>query len=445
MSWRNRVIWSEGTFLHPHHFQQHDRYLESLIDAHSGSLQACGWGITSLDIDGELLALGKFAIRACRGIMPDGTAFDIPTDAPPPPPLPIPEELHQQTVFLALPLSRQGMIETDISGNNTLLARYRPFELDVSDNVTGHDKTVPLQVGQLQMRLMLADEERDYFSCLGLARILETRPDKGVVLDEAFIPPCLDCAASLKLKGFITELLGLLKHRSEALVGRVSGAGVGVAEISDFMMLQLVNRVVPLIEHLDKLPRLHPESFYRTAVQLAGELATFTADERRPPTFPVYQQDDHENSFAAVMDELRRSLTLVLEQNAIAITLEKRNYGIYLATVSDSGLFKQAQFVLAVKANLRQEALQAQFPAQVKIGPSDYIRQMVNSGLPGIGLRLLPVAPRHIPYHAGYTYFELDRSSEYWQGLEKSGAIAVHVSGTFSGLEMALWAIKGST
>ncbi|HEB94607.1 MAG TPA: type VI secretion system baseplate subunit TssK [Gammaproteobacteria bacterium] len=445
MSWRNKVIWSEGTFLHPHHFQQHDRYLESLIDARSGNLQAWGWGIISLNIDTELLALGKFAIRACRGIMPDGTAFDIPADAPPPPPLTIPEELHQQTVFLALPLSRQGMAETDISGDSALLARYRPFELDVSDNVTGHNKTVPLQVGQLQMRLMLDNEERDHFSCLGLARILEIRPDKGVILDDAFIAPCLDCSASPKLKSFITELLGLLKHRSEALVDRVSGIGAGVAEISDFMMLQLVNRVTPLIEHLDKLPRLHPESFYRTTVQLAGELATFTADGRRPPAFPAYQQDDHENSFAAVMDELRRSLTLVLEQNAIAITLEKRNYGIHLATVSDTDLFKQAQFVLAVKANLRQEALQAQFPAQVKIGPSDYIRQMVNSGLPGIGLRLLPVAPRHIPYHAGYTYFELDQSSEYWQGLEKSGAIAVHVSGTFSDLEMALWAIKGST
>jgi len=443
MSWRNKIIWSEGIFLHPHHFQQHDRYFENLIDVRSRSLQALGWGITALEIDTELLALGKFSIRACRGIMPDGTTFDIPTDTPPPPPLSIPEELHQQAVFLSLPLSRQGMAETNISDNNELLTRYRPFELEVNDNVTGRDKMVPLQVGQLQMRLVLADEARDHLSCLGLARILESRPDKGVILDDAYIPPCLDCAANPKLKGFITELLGLLKHRSEALVDRVSGTGAGVAEIADFMMLQLVNRATPLLEHLDNLPGLHPEIFYRTAVQLAGELATFTADGKRPLSFPAYQQDDHENSFAAVMDELQRSLTLVLEQNAIAIPLEECNYGIFLATISDTDLFKQAQFVLAVKANLRQEALQTQFPSQVKIGPSDYIRQMVNSGLPGIGLRLLPVAPRHIPYHAGYTYFELDRSSEYWQGLEKAGAIAVHVSGTFPGLEMELWAIKG--
>ncbi|MCP6146127.1 hypothetical protein, partial [Pseudomonas aeruginosa] len=27
MSWNNRVVWSEGMFLRPQHFQQHDRYL----------------------------------------------------------------------------------------------------------------------------------------------------------------------------------------------------------------------------------------------------------------------------------------------------------------------------------------------------------------------------------------------------------------------------------
>lgn len=32
MSWNNRVVWSEGMFLRPQHFQQHDRYLETLVD-----------------------------------------------------------------------------------------------------------------------------------------------------------------------------------------------------------------------------------------------------------------------------------------------------------------------------------------------------------------------------------------------------------------------------
>jgi type VI secretion system protein ImpJ len=34
--WDNKIIWSEGLFLQPHHFQQHDRYLEHLIRAQAG-------------------------------------------------------------------------------------------------------------------------------------------------------------------------------------------------------------------------------------------------------------------------------------------------------------------------------------------------------------------------------------------------------------------------
>ena len=33
-----RVIWSEGLFLRPHHFQQQERFFESLLDSRLGPL-----------------------------------------------------------------------------------------------------------------------------------------------------------------------------------------------------------------------------------------------------------------------------------------------------------------------------------------------------------------------------------------------------------------------
>lgn len=444
MPWRNKVIWTQGLFLRPHHLQQHDRYFEHLLESRCASLMTHGWGITELEIDKNQLSLGKFSITSCKGILSDGTPFHLPEDASPPPPLAIPEELFNETVYLALSLKRRGLIETDSSNVKESLARFNPQEIDVDDNVAGHESTAALQVGQLRLRLMLASEDRNDFSCLELARIQESRPDKGVVLDEAFIPTCLDCAASPKLKGFITELQGLLKHRREALGGRVSGAGRGgVAEIADFLMLQLVNRSLPVITHFANLPGLHPEAYYRTALQIAGELATFTADEKISPDFPPYKHNDLENTFDPLMKELRRSLSMVLEQNAIAIPLEDRKYGVRVASFADKSLLREAQFVLAIKADVPQEMLQSTFPSQLKIGPVEHIRQMVNSGLPGIGIHLLPVAPRQIPYHAGFTYFELDRNSSYWEGLEESSSFAMHVSGDFPGLKLEFWSIKG--
>jgi type VI secretion system protein ImpJ len=444
MPWRNKVIWSQGLFLRPHHLQQHDRYFEHLLDSRCASLQTHGWGITELEIDKNQLSLGNFSITACKGILPDGTPFNIPEDAPLPTPLSITEGMFNEKVYLGLALSRRGSIETESSSATKSLARFNPQEMEVNDNVAGHESSTTLQVGELRLHLMLDNEERNNFSCLELARVQESRPDKGIILDTAFLPTCLDCSASPILKGFITELQGLLEHRCEALVGRVSDGGRGgVAEIADFLLLLLVNRSLPLITHLANLPGLHPEAFYRSALQLAGELATFTSEQKRAPEFPPYQHNDQESTFTPLMKELRHSLSMVLEQNAIAIPLEERKYGVRVATIADKSLLHNAQFVLAIKADVSQEMLQSTFPSQLKIGAVEHIRQMVNSGLPGIGLRLLPVAPRQIPYHAGFTYFELDQTSSHWEGLEQSGAFAMHVSGDFPGLTMEFWSIKG--
>ena len=74
--------------------------------------------------------------------------------------------------------------------------------------------------------------------------------------------------------------------------------------------------------------------------------------------------------------------------------------------------------------------------------PVERIKDLVNLQLPGVGLRSLPVAPRQLPYHAGSHYFELDRQGELWKQIERSGNVALHVSGDFPGLELELWAVR---
>ena len=79
-----------------------------------------------------------------------------------------------------------------------------------------------------------------------------------------------------------------------------------------------------------------------------------------------------------------------------------------------------------------------------QIGPAERIRDLVSLQLPGVTLRALPVAPRQIPYHAGFTYFELEtRGNELWKQLENSGGLAMHIAGEFPGLAMEFWAVRG--
>ncbi len=302
-----------------------------------------------------------------------------------------------------------------------------------------------MPIGKLRLRYALEHEARSGFAGVGLARIVEVRPDKSTVLDDGFIPPLLTSAASGVLAGFISQLQGLLHHRGEALAGRVSETTTrGAAEIADYMLLQLCNNYEPLLTHLAAIaPQLHPEEFYRTAVSLAGELSTFTDTRKRPAAFPPYRHEDLQATFRPVMSALRASLSTVLEQTAVPIPLQERKFGIRVGPILDRSLVTDSVWVLAVKAQLPAETLRRNFPNLVKIGPVEQIRELITVALPGIAVRALPVAPRQLPYYAGTSYFELDRNSPYWAPLARSGGVAIHVTGDLPGLEIECWAIRG--
>ena len=87
MSWESKVVWQEGLFLQPHHFQQQDRYLESLVCGLAGSVTPYAWGLRELTLDTELLKLGKLAVKSATGLTPDGAIFRIPQVDPHPPAL----------------------------------------------------------------------------------------------------------------------------------------------------------------------------------------------------------------------------------------------------------------------------------------------------------------------------------------------------------------------
>ncbi|MCK4708106.1 MAG: type VI secretion system baseplate subunit TssK, partial [Gammaproteobacteria bacterium] len=148
------------------------------------------------------------------------------------------------------------------------------------------------------------------------------------------------------------------------------------------------------------------------------------------------------NTFKPVIQYLRKSFSAVYEQSAISLTFVERNYGIRVAEISDHSLIESSTFVLAVKADVATDVILSRFNAQVKLGPVERIRQLVNAQMPGIVLKPLSVAPRQIPFHSGFTYFQLEENSPYWKEMKQSGGFALHVGGEFPGLEIEFWAIR---
>ncbi|AIQ99827.1 type VI secretion protein [Pluralibacter gergoviae] len=444
MSIRNRIVWREGLFIKPQHFQQQQRHVDYTLHARLSAVSHYSFGLQELTLNEEYLNFGRIALVSAAGIMPDGTVFNIPGDDALPLPLEITDaSVTNQKVYLALPLAVSGVNEVSQEGESAT-TRLEAHRYDVRDLQSEGGDVVQLEVGKVRLRLMLERDDRSAYASMAVARIQDKRPDGGIVLDPGFMPCSVSVSAIPVLKRFLGESCGLVAERARSLAQRIAAPGQqGVADVAEFMMLQLLNRVQPQLAHLARVGGLHPERLHEALVQFCGELMTFTDESRLPSEFPAYRHDDPRNSFDPLMHSLRQALSTVLSPRAVSIRLHKQQYGIVMAMVGDSELMHSAEFILAVRARMPQEQLRKQLLQQIKAASSEKIRELISLQLPGIPLLPLPVAPRQLPYHAGYSYFQIDRQSPAWSTLIQGNTLAFHIAGEFPELDMQLWAIRG--
>ncbi len=459
MSSDNRVVWAEGMFLRPQHFQQQTRYFERIIHQRVESVRAFAWGVVECTLDRAALAIGKFALSSAVGVLDDGTPFAIPHDTDAPPPIDVPETTRNQRVLLTLPLRRSGMPDTLLRDRDDVSARFAARDYEAPDAIVGSDLVSTVQIGRPRLRFVVETPQSDLggFAMLPLAKIVEVRGgDRQVIIDDQFtgerapfIPPCLSIATTA-LASFATELQGMLQHRGEALAQRLTQPGMrGSGELINMLTLQLVNRYTPVMAHYAQRPLVHPRDFHELLLEIAGELASFYAANRRPPDFPPYQHDDLQATFTPVIIAIRRFLLAMIRVSALQIPLEIKKFGVRVGVLTPEakGLLRAGSWVLTARGPLPPDALRRKLPTSAKLGPVEQIAQLVNVALPGIGLHPMPAAPPQLPYVAQTTYFELDRSSQFFRDLANSGGIAIHVPPEEwpKELELELWAIRQET
>lgn len=443
---KNRVLWQEGMFALPQHFQQQQRHNDAMLCERMNALGDFAWGFTELSLNIELLVQGKVMIDRAAGCMPDGTVFRIPDQDL----MPLPFQTQALTtpgshdIYLALPVVTHNISEVQgLRSVGQSSGRYGATSTDVRDVHTDDGDMQSITLGQLALRIVSGAEDLSAMVVLPLCRIRNYNPGGALTLDDNFIPTCQTLRVSPMLNRFAGDVQGLIATRAADLAKRIgSPEQSGIADVAEFMMLQMLNRWQMRFSHRARLHTLHPETFYLDLVSLLGELMTFTENSRLPCVVEPYDHRDLTLSFKTVIPELRRALNIVLQPRAQNLPLIFTE-GIYLATVNDPGLLQSGTFVLAVRARMPHNQLILQFTQQSKMAATDKIRNMVSVQVPGIPLRALPSAPRQLPYHDGYVYFELEKGSSAWLDVVKAGALAMHISGTFPDLDMQLWAIRG--
>ena len=103
----SRVVWSEGMYLGPHHFQVQSRYFEDSIQFATSSLWFASYGLAGVELDAEALHNGTVSLLHARGIFPDGLPFNMPESDALPQPRAVadlfPPTRDDITVLLAIP------------------------------------------------------------------------------------------------------------------------------------------------------------------------------------------------------------------------------------------------------------------------------------------------------------------------------------------------------
>lgn len=426
-------------FLRPQHFQQHDRWIEKTIDERFRFLAGNRWGLRHMRIDTEALASGQLRLAAVDLIFPDGTVCSAPEHDALPPPRQIGEAARGKRVFLAVPLkSSASRAAGDDAGG-----RYRRQALQVADDGRPDEPAIEIAVGALDVRLVIEGESLDGMASVPIAEVERAEPQGPVSLSAGFIPPVVACAASPRLMAVVEEIRSLLRTRAEA----ISAATTGAAGLSPVAMLEIgalasMNRLAATLAGLVDTGIHPPELLYREMTGSAAELSTYVVSTRHPPAMPAYQHGDLRTTFESLLEVMRGLVSASPSRPPVSIPLAERDFGIWLGEIDDRITFADQRFVLVAQAKLPLDRIRSRIPAQVKIGPIEQIRDLVNLQLPGIGLQPVSVAPREIPFVPDAAYFHLDADSPLWADLRNSPAFALHVGGEYPGLHLELWAIQ---
>ncbi|MDS1916266.1 type VI secretion system baseplate subunit TssK [Enterobacter asburiae] len=444
----NKVVWSEGLFLRPQLFQQQERYFEYFAHKRASALSPFFWGFSQYEIDREALSYGKLMLRTARGVLPDGTPFDVPEHADLPEPLTIQPEHLGKMIYLAVPLRQDNSDETIFSKHDeSSLARFRAQEAELCDTNAIRQGPKPVQIAQLRLKLVSETEMTESWIGLPLTRVKAIQADGSVLLHtDDYIPPVTCYAANPLLGEWLTHLNGLVKMRADMLATRLSssdGKASASAEIVDYLLLQIFNKYGPILDHLRHIPELPPMALYKELAKLAGELSTFVRTKtRRPIPAPGYDHARLYPSIRPLVDDIHDLLNQILVRAGQLIDLHAKGNGVWAAAVLPNELSSFSNLVLAVHAQLPMDVLHQQFQAQAKISAPQQLHELVRSHLPGLVLQGLPVPPRQIPYSSGYVYFELLKNGPLWAKISTTGALALHVAGDFPSLKMELWGIR---
>ena len=455
MKYLSRVVWSEGMYLAPHHFQVQSRYFEDSIRFITSSLWYQSYGLIGGQFDAQALANGTVSVLHARGIFPDGLTFHMPESDPLPKTRNIadlfPVARDKVTVTLAVPPRRpEGLNcilpEGNGNGSSAEAARFSAEAKMLHDETTGRDEK-PVQLGRKNIQLLLDTEPAGDLVTLPIARVM--RDGSGhFIYDPDFIPPCLEISASKRLMDLLGRLLDILGDKSAMFSRSNQGekrtwVEFSTRDIANFWLLHTVNAALAPLRHQYMTKRGHPEELFTEMLRLGGALCTFALDSH-PRSLPLYKHDQLDECFGLLDEHIRRHLETIVPTQYVAVPLTKVANYFYTGELRDQRCLGPSRWIFGIRSSAGEVEIISRTPKAVKMCSEAFVPRLVKSALPGMSLTHLPVAPSQIPAKVDFQYFSVSKAGPCWDHIGQTRRIGVYVPGELPDPELELLVILES-
>ena len=436
----NKVVWHEGMFLCPQHFQQQERYFESFVRELVGELSQGSFGFSELMIDYSLAKIGKINLRRAKGIFPDGTPFTTNKELI----LDVPKNIKNKYVYLALPIARTGMPNVGSDSNR----RYRQMEAEIVDSTREQSESVSLDVAQLNLSLRIEGEDQRDYALLPIMLVQEYHSTNALVINSNFIPPCLQFGVSRYLTEAVTELYAHMQYRAKTIHTRLQADVENKSQqalLRDYLWLKTLGEWLPKVQNWHQEQSLAAKTLYLESLSLVGQLQGL--EGRMPTEFSGWTPNpaDLYHNFSKLFAEAFMLLREVQIENIVTLIWNTNLFSsrrLLRTSIQDRSLYNHSRFILVV-TSATSTALGKDFINASKLAGNSAIAELVRNGLSGIGLRLLPYAPAELKARNDAAYFELDTQSPFWQEIiDKNDPIALHVDERIIDVNVEFFAIR---
>ena len=445
-----KVLWGEGLFLRPQHFQQQDAYHEWRLAQACRSLHPHAWGVRHLKLDTEALQTGVLRVLELQAILPDGEMIHAPTEDALPPAVTLSDlstsaEVSGFTFHLACaPLRSQGSNVAGSAQDADTAVRYHRQAHQVADRYTD---AVAAEVMSLSRstRLLPDGSPREHLVSLPLVRVRRTSSG-AFELDGRFMPPSLHIQASPMLSLHLRRLMDALQAKVDALQGMHREPSKHVIEfrsgdVASFWLLHTASTALAGLTHLARHPGLHPERLFEKLLELAGSLMTFS----RTITLSELPSYDHLRpgpAFVKLDQVIRDLLETVISTRSFSIALNETIPSFHRGRLESEQITASTQFYLGVSASMPPTELVEVVPQRFKVGAPDDVDKLVLSAMPGVRLTHVPQVPAAVPVRPGNHYFALEARGPLYERMLQAQSLTLYTPAGIQDLNLELVAIN---